>query len=269
MQYSALLTVALASLSVAAPTPNLKARAAVLGTATYDDLSVSGGVAGDALNEVLAKLPIDTSDFANVDPADIAFLGDVNDIANDAETEAFNVAIEAATGDEKVALQNGKIKNKVLKLEATVLQLQAQAAQGKDTSAKLAEETKKLNNNIALDAAAAGQPSTFLSFDAQAGSGDVAAAPAADAGGDNANANADDANADDANADDADANVDEEANAGNNSNNNNNNNNNNDNANADEADANVDEEANADNANEDDTEEVEVCTKQRVKKSKF
>ena len=40
-----------------------------------------------------------------VDPADIAFLGDVNDIANDAETDAFNVAIEAATGDEKVALQ--------------------------------------------------------------------------------------------------------------------------------------------------------------------
>ncbi|KAH7382098.1 hypothetical protein BKA64DRAFT_220552 [Cadophora sp. MPI-SDFR-AT-0126] len=218
MQYSTLVTLALATLSVAAPTP-LKARG-VLGTQSYDDLSVSGGVAGDALNEVLAKLPIDTSDLANVDQADIDFLGDVNDIANDAETEAFNVAIAAATGDEKVALQNGKIKNKVLKLEATVLQLQAQAAQGKDTSAKLAEETKKLNNNIALDKAAAGQPSTFLSFDAQAGSGAVAAAPAADDG-----AAADDATADDATADDATA--------------------------------------------DDDTEEVEVCTTKRVKKSKL
>ena len=104
MQYSTLVTLALATLSAAAPT-QLEARAGVLGTQSYDDLSVSGGVAGDALNEVLAKLPIDTSDFANVDPADIAFLGDVNDIANDAETDAFNVAIEAATGDEKVALQ--------------------------------------------------------------------------------------------------------------------------------------------------------------------
>ncbi|KAL2065944.1 hypothetical protein VTL71DRAFT_3614 [Oculimacula yallundae] len=168
MQYSTLVTLALATLALAAPTP-LKARAAVLGTQSYDDLSVSGGVAGDALNEVLAKLPIDTSDLANVDPADIAFLGDVNDIANDAETNAFNVAIAAATGDEKIALQNGKIKNKVLKLEATVLQLQAQAAQGKDTSAKLAAETKKLNNNIALDKAAAGQPSTKLTFDGTAG----------------------------------------------------------------------------------------------------
>ncbi|KAG4417403.1 hypothetical protein IFR04_009472 [Cadophora malorum] len=205
MQYSTLLTLALATLSAAAPT-QLKARAGVLGTQSYDDLSVSGGVAGDALNEVLAKLPIDTSDFANVDPADIAFLGDVNDIANDAETDAFNVAIEAATGDEKVALQNGKIKNKVLKLEATVLQLQAQAAQGKDTAAKLAEETKKLNNNIALDKAAAGQPSTFLSFDAQAGSGEVAAAPAAD---DEVVAD-DGAAADDATVDDATAEDDTE-----------------------------------------------------------
>jgi hypothetical protein len=46
------------------------------------------------------------------------------------------------------------------------LELQIKAAQGEDTSAKLAAETKKLNNNIALDKAAAGEPSTALSFDA-------------------------------------------------------------------------------------------------------
>lgn len=109
---------------------------------------------------------LDLNDLANVDPADIAFLGSVNDIANDAEVEAFNVALEGATGDEKTAIQNGKIKNKVLKLEATVIELQAKAAQGEDTSAKLAAEQKKLDNNIALDTAAAGQPSTKLSFDA-------------------------------------------------------------------------------------------------------
>ena len=91
------------------------------------------------------------------------------DVANDAETDAYNVAIAAATGDAKVALQNAKIQNKVLKLEATVLQLTIQAAQGKNTAAKLAAETKKLQNNIALDKKAAGQPATKLTFDATIG----------------------------------------------------------------------------------------------------
>lgn len=104
MQLSTLLTLALATLSIAAPT-SIQARAAVLGTKTYDALSISGGKAGNAEAEALAKLPIDTTDLAAVDAADIAFLGDVNDIANDAETDAFNVAIAAATGDAKVALQ--------------------------------------------------------------------------------------------------------------------------------------------------------------------
>lgn len=103
---------------------------------------------------------------AAVDAADIDFLGAVNDIANDAETKAFNPAISAASGDAKTALTNGKIKNKVLKLMATKLELQIKAAQGEDTSAKLAAELKKLNNNIALDKAAAGESSTALTFDA-------------------------------------------------------------------------------------------------------
>lgn len=60
----------------------------------------------------------------------------------------------------------GKTKNKVLKLVATKLQLEIQAAQGKDTSAKLAAELKKLNNNIAADKARAGAASTKLAFDA-------------------------------------------------------------------------------------------------------
>jgi hypothetical protein len=188
MRFSAILTLAIATLSVAAPTSHrsLKARG-VLGTATYDELSISGGVAGDGEAEALAKLPIDVNDLANVDAADLAFLGDVNDIANDAEVSVFNPAIEAATGDEKSALevfvfilyllqtlifvQNGKIKNKILKLTATKLELMAKAAQGEDTSTKLAAEQKKLDNNIAQDVKAAGQPSTALTFDASAGSG--------------------------------------------------------------------------------------------------
>lgn len=64
-------------------------------------------------------------------------------------------------------LQAGKIKNKVLKLMATVIKLQAQQAQGDDTVAdKLAEEMTKLQNNIDQDTAAAGQVSIAEPFDA-------------------------------------------------------------------------------------------------------
>ena len=62
--------------------------------------------------------------------------------------------------------QNGKIKNKVLKLEATVIKLMAQQAAGKDVADQLADETKKLNNNIATDKKNAGQVSIAESFDA-------------------------------------------------------------------------------------------------------
>lgn len=51
-------------------------------------------------------------------------------------------------------------------MTATVLKLQAQQAQGSDVAEKLATEQKKLDNNIALDTAAAGQTSTALTFDA-------------------------------------------------------------------------------------------------------
>ena len=63
-------------------------------------------------------------------------------------------------------MQRGKIKNKVLKLTATILKLEAQKAQGDDVDEKLEEENKKLQNNIAQDQEAAGQDSTFLSFNA-------------------------------------------------------------------------------------------------------
>jgi hypothetical protein len=56
-------------------------------------------------------------------------------------------------------LQNGKIKNKVLKLQLEVLGLQIQAAQGDENQSKIDEETTKLNTNIGLDKKAAGQTS--------------------------------------------------------------------------------------------------------------
>jgi hypothetical protein len=62
--------------------------------------------------------------------------------------------------------QNGKIKNKVLKLEATVIKLMAQQAQGQGDAAQLAEEMKKLQTNIGLDQDHAGEVSIAEAFDA-------------------------------------------------------------------------------------------------------
>ncbi|KAF5332206.1 hypothetical protein D9611_008172 [Ephemerocybe angulata] len=144
-----------------------RAAAAVFKKQTYNQLSISGGTAGNAEAQALAKLSgLNMNDLANVPKADLDFLNSVNQIANQAETEAFNPAIDAASGAAKTALQNGKIQNKVLKLTATVLKLKAQAAQGNGDAAKLAAEQKKLDNNIKLDKAAAGQAATKLSFDA-------------------------------------------------------------------------------------------------------
>ncbi|KAI0859711.1 small secreted protein [Xylaria cubensis] len=142
-------------------------QAGVFTQQTYNDISISGGVAGNAQNEAMAVFSaLDLNDLANVDKDDLDFLNSVNQICNDAEDEAFNPAIDAASGEDADALQRGKIKNKVLKLTASVLKLQAQAAQGQDTADKLAEEQKKLDNNISQDEDEAGNASTFLSFDA-------------------------------------------------------------------------------------------------------
>jgi hypothetical protein len=62
---------------------------------------------------------------------------------------------------------------------ATKLQLEAKQAQGDDVAEKLADELKKLNTNIAADAARAGSPSKALPFTAAiSGGGNVVAATA-------------------------------------------------------------------------------------------
>ncbi|KAK7181817.1 hypothetical protein DPSP01_002408 [Paraphaeosphaeria sporulosa] len=161
---SAIVSALLATGALAAPTPLTK-RAGVLTAKSYADFQVSDGVAGNALAEVQAKFPIDTSNLANVDPADAKIISDARQTAESAETDAFNPAIAAASGDAATALQNGKIKNKVLKLQLEVLDLGISAAQsGKDNSAKIAQEQKKLDNNIATDKKNAGQASKSVQF---------------------------------------------------------------------------------------------------------
>ena len=134
---------------------------------SYDDISISGGVAGNAEAEALQVFSaLDMNNLAAATEADIDFLKSVNSICNDAEKEAFNTAIDAADGEEADALQRGKIKNKVLKLEATMIRLMIEQAQGEDVADDIEAELKKLNNNIKQDEEEAGKPSTFLSFDA-------------------------------------------------------------------------------------------------------
>ncbi|AEO70352.1 uncharacterized protein THITE_2121678 [Thermothielavioides terrestris NRRL 8126] len=158
--------------SLAAPTANgdRKVKRGVLTVQDYSQFQVSDGVAGNALAEVNAKFPIDQSDLASVDPQDLAIIKAARETAEAAETDegGFNDAIKAAGGTSTAAgkaLQNGKIKNKVLKLQLEVLALQIEAAQGgSNNTAKIAEEQKKLDTNIKLDQAAAGQPSQSVDF---------------------------------------------------------------------------------------------------------
>ncbi len=103
MQFSVLLITAFATLSLASPAPIEKR--AVFGATTYDAISISGGTAGNALaeaNAVLDKLPADLS---TVEKSDLDFLNQVNQVANKAEVEAFNVALQGATGEEAAAIQ--------------------------------------------------------------------------------------------------------------------------------------------------------------------
>ncbi|KAH9881800.1 hypothetical protein J1614_000971 [Plenodomus biglobosus] len=168
MRFQSITILSLAALAIAAPTSMKRQNGPVLADTTFNDISIAGGVAGDAEAEALAVFSaLDLENPENIDEADINFLGEVNNVANDAEKEAFNPAVEAATGEEAEQIQNGKIKNKVLKLMATKIQLEAKQAQGDDSVAeKLAEETTKLNNNIATDQENAGQTSIAEPFDA-------------------------------------------------------------------------------------------------------
>lgn len=111
MHFQSLTIVSLAALSVALPAPHrrsLKARqnGPVLADTTFNDISIAGGQAGNAEAEALAVFAaLDLENPGNIDPADIEFLGEVNNVANDAEVQAFNTALEAATGDEADQIQ--------------------------------------------------------------------------------------------------------------------------------------------------------------------
>lgn len=97
----AILVATLAALATASP---LQPRAVFKAT-TFNDISIAGGTAGKAQQEAAAALSGLPTDLKTVTSADLDFLNQVNQVANDAETEAFNTAIDAASGDAADALQ--------------------------------------------------------------------------------------------------------------------------------------------------------------------
>ncbi|THV46781.1 hypothetical protein BGAL_0360g00090 [Botrytis galanthina] len=154
-----------AATSAASSSTSTAAAGSVLTSSAYNDFQISAGTAGSAKDEANALFTgIDMNNLAAVSASDLKIIQGVHDAAEDAEVDGFNPAIAAADGDAATALQNGKIKNKVLKLTAEVLALQIKVAQGK--AGDPAPEQTKLANNIKLDTAAAGQASTPVSFDA-------------------------------------------------------------------------------------------------------
>ncbi|OMP87113.1 hypothetical protein BK809_0007199 [Diplodia seriata] len=177
----------LAASSLAAPvsnTANGLGRRAVLQEQSYADFQISDGQGGNALQEVNQKFPVSfpsdiemqspcfsnqhRSQIADQDPANVSeedqdIISKARETAEDAETGSggFNEQIEAAgeDSDEGKALQVGKIKNKVLKLQLEIMDLQIKQAQGDDQTDKIAEEQKKLQENLDQDKEAAGQTS--------------------------------------------------------------------------------------------------------------
>ena len=70
--------------------------------------------------------PFNGVDLSTVDKTTLKNVQTMREAAEDAETDQFNPAIKAASGDEADALQNGKIQNKVLKLTGEVQALNIQ-----------------------------------------------------------------------------------------------------------------------------------------------
>lgn len=116
------ISLALLALSTASPLPKTNSKSdsnsdtaaaattaetgSVLSSSAYNDFQISSGVAGNAEEEANALFSaIDTSNLAAVSKADLDIIKATHDVAEDAEVEAFNPALEDATGDEATALQ--------------------------------------------------------------------------------------------------------------------------------------------------------------------
>ncbi|KAF5313533.1 hypothetical protein D9758_010240 [Tetrapyrgos nigripes] len=169
---TALLLSFLASFVSAVPVPSKSealARRAFKELA-YADFQISDGVAGQAQTKANAVFvdPFKNVDILTISQADIQALENMRVAAENAETQLFNPAIDAATGAAKDALQAGKIQNKVLKLIGfnQVLNIQIAQAQAAGQASNVAtfqtrlqDGQNKLATNLAIDQQNAGKAS--------------------------------------------------------------------------------------------------------------
>ncbi|EPS36098.1 hypothetical protein H072_10408 [Dactylellina haptotyla CBS 200.50] len=140
----------------------------------YNDMSISSGVGGNAEAEAKAvwEAGLDLSNLAAISDADLDILKVERSNAENAETEAFNPAIDTASGADADALQVGKIKNKVLKLTGLAqirqIGIAKKEAAGQTVSASdkaaLDDSLTKLAKNIATDKKNAGKASKAVDF---------------------------------------------------------------------------------------------------------
>ncbi|CAE6343458.1 unnamed protein product [Rhizoctonia solani] len=167
VRITSIISLVLVGLVAARPVPQPLAKRA-FSEQQYSAFQISDGKAGSAqaeANKVFVD-PFKGRDLATVTSAELKAVQTMREAAEAAEVDKFNKQITATSGDAATALQNGKIKNKVLKLTGEVQAIQIKIAQGKaagkDTSsdeAKLKEEQTKLTKNIATDVKNKGQAS--------------------------------------------------------------------------------------------------------------
>jgi hypothetical protein len=73
---------------------------------TYNGIQISSGTAGDAETKANALFAnIDMNNLAAISATDLKIIQNTHDVAEDAEVQAFNPAIAAASGDAATALQ--------------------------------------------------------------------------------------------------------------------------------------------------------------------
>ncbi|TFK19655.1 hypothetical protein FA15DRAFT_674246 [Coprinopsis marcescibilis] len=134
----------------------------------FEQFQISSTPGGTAQQEAAAIFidPFNGVDLATLDDSVEKNIAAMRTTAEDAETDLFNTAIDAASGAQKSALEVGKTKNKVLKhtafLQVFKIRLAKAQASGADTADILADITSretKLNKNSAADKANAGKAS--------------------------------------------------------------------------------------------------------------
>ncbi|CAK5264131.1 unnamed protein product [Mycena citricolor] len=152
MQFKIFTVLALAATAFAAPVSVEKRSAR-----TYAQLTISGGVGGNALAEAQAKFPAGNLSATQV-----------QDFNTEAHCAVLAESAFIAAGKSS-AVSVGLTKNKVLKIWGTIVALQGiinehGGTPTADQTAHLQEQQTKLGVNVALDKKNAGKPSQTVSF---------------------------------------------------------------------------------------------------------